>query len=275
MKRRKERSYRKQKKELLGISKVKNPKEFWNKLKLKHKGIPFNFSQNELYEHFKALSGDKIKDPSDSGDSIIEYDTDAESETTNLFEKEILDILGRVISIDEVRKVIRNMKNGKAAGLDKTIPELLKYVDDNFLDLMTLILNKIFDSGKFPEEWALGVIVILFKEGTKSDLNNYRGITLLSMLGKILEGILSSRLWEVVNRFEILAESEAGFRQGYRTIDHLFALTTVIDHYTTKNKKPLSLCFINFRKAFDKIDHELLWRKISKYGAGGKFLDII
>ena len=77
------------------------------------------------------------------------------------------------------------MKNGKAAGLDKIIPKLLKYVDDNFLDLMTLILNKIFDSGKFPEEWALGVIVILFKEGTKSDLNNYRGITLLSMLGKI------------------------------------------------------------------------------------------
>ena len=137
------------------------------------------------YEYFKALSGDKIKDASDSGDSIIEHDTDVERETTNLFEKEILDILDRVISIDGVRRVIRNMKNGKAAGLDKIIPELLKYVDDNFLDLMTLILNKIFDSGKFPEEWAPGAIVILFKEGTKSDLNNYRGITLLSMLGKI------------------------------------------------------------------------------------------
>ena len=155
VKRRKERSYWKQKKELLGISKVKNPKEFWNKLKLKHKGIPFNFSQNELYEYFKALSDDKIKVASDSGDSIIEHDIDVESETTNLFEKEILDILDRVISIDEVRKVIRNMKNGKAAGLDKIIPELLKYVDDNFIDLMTLIFNKIFDSGKFPEERAL------------------------------------------------------------------------------------------------------------------------
>ena len=141
---------------------------------------------------FKALSDDKIKVASDSGDSIIEHDIDVESETINLFEKEIPDILDRVISTDEVRKVIRNMKNGKAAGLDKIIPELLKYVDDNFIDLMTLIFNKIFDSGKFPEEWALGVIVILFKEGTKSDLNNYRGITLLSMLGKILVGILSN-----------------------------------------------------------------------------------
>ena len=139
---------------------------------------------------------------------------------------------------------------------------------------MTLILNKIFDSGKFPEEWALGVIVILFKEGTKSDLNNYRVITLLSMLGKIVTGIVNNRLWEVVNRFEILTESQAGFRQGYRTTDHLFTLTTLIDHYTTKNKMPLFLCFIDFRKAFDKVDHELLWRKISNHGAGGKFLDI-
>ena len=140
---------------------------------------------------------------------------------------------------------------------------------------MTLILNKIFDSGKFPEEWAPGVIVILFKESTKSDLNNYRGITLLSMLWKILVGILNNRLWEVVNRFEILTESQAGFRQGYRTTDHLFTLTTLIYHHTTKNKKPLFLCFIDFKKAFDKVDHELLWRKISNYGAGGKFLDII
>ena len=248
----------------------------WNKLKLKHKGIPFNFNQNELYEYLKVLSSDKIEVASDSGDSIIEHDIDIESETTNLFEKEILDILDRVILIDDIRKVIRNMKNGKAAGLDKIILELLKYVEDNFLDLMTLILNKIFDSGKFPEEWALGVIVILFKEGRKSNLNNYRGITLLSMLGKILAGILNNRLWEVVNRFEILTESQAGFRKGYyRTTDHLFTLTTLIDHYTTKNKKSLFLCFIDFKKAFDKVDHELLWRKISNYGAGGKYLDII
>ena len=188
-----------------------------------------------------------------------------------MFEKEILDILDQVISIDKVRKVIRNMKNGKAAGLDKIIPELLKYVDNNFLDLMTLILNKSFDSGKFPEEWTLEVIVILFKEGRKSNLNNYRGITLLSVLGKTSVGILNNRLWEVVNRFEILTESQTGFRKGYyRTTDHLFTLTTLIDHYTTKNKKSLFLCFIDFKKAFDKVDHELLWRKISNYGAGGK-----
>ena len=126
------------------------------------------------------------------------------------------------------------MKNGKAADLDRIIPELLKELDENFIDLIAQILNTNFESGNFPEEWALGIIVILFKEGTKSDLNNYRGITLLSMLGKLLSGILNNRLWKVVDKYAVLKENQAGFRKGYRTTEHLFTLTTIIDHYVIK-----------------------------------------
>ena len=114
------------------------------------------------------------------------------------------------------------------------------------LDVITLILDKFFDSGNFPEEWVLGVMVILYKNGTKSDLNNYRGITLLSMLRKILVGVLNNRLWEVVNKYEFLKENRAGFRQGYRITDHIFTLTTIIDHYVNKNKKPLLFMFCRF-----------------------------
>ena len=73
----------------------------------------------------------------------------------------------------------------------------IKEFDDNLLGFIIIVLNNIFDSGDFLEEWALGVIVILFKDGIKSDLNNYRGITLL-MLGKILVVVLNNRLWEVI-----------------------------------------------------------------------------
>ena len=119
-----------------------------------------------------------------------------------------------------------------------------------------MILSNIFDSDYFPVEWALGIIVILFKDGMKLELNNYRGITLLSMLGKISVGVLNNRLWEVVDRFDILQENQAGFRHGYRTTDHIFTLTTVINHYAVKNKKPLFLCFVDFGKAFDKVNHK-------------------
>ena len=98
--------------------------------------------------------------------------------------------------------MIANFKNGKAAGLDKIIPELIKALDEKMLDIFVLLLNKILDNGVFPEEWTLGVVVILYKEGERSDLNNYHRIALLSMLGKILVGALNNRLTEFVKQAE-------------------------------------------------------------------------
>ena len=80
------------------------------------------------------------------------------------------------------------------------------------LNVITLTLNNIFGSGNFPGEWAPGVIVILYKDGTKSDLDIYRKITLLSVLGKVLVGVPNNRLWEVVNKYEFSRENQAGFR---------------------------------------------------------------
>ena len=106
------------------------------------------------------------------------------------------------------------MKDNKAAGIDKIIPELLKGVDDQMLDVIELLLNLIFEKGVFPEEWTFGVITILFKDGETNDLDNYRGITLLSMLGKILVGVLNNILIDLINKEHILDENEGGFRKG-------------------------------------------------------------
>ena len=95
------------------------------------------------------------------------------------------------------------------------------------------------------------------------------------MLGKILAGVLNDRLWDIVNKYEFLRESQGGFRQGYRATDHIFTLTTIIDHYVNKNKKPLFLCFVDFRKAFDKVDHKLLWEKILTVVLEGNFLILL
>ena len=260
LKRKRERSYWPIKKESLGKTKTKNPKEFWNKLKLKSKGLPFSFKKNEIHNYFKKLSGD-------DNENALEFEPGAEADSAgepenDVNSQEILSISNRVITVEEVKKVIPKLKYGKAGGLDKIIPELIKAFDDNVIDIIALILNNVFDSGDFPEEWALGIIVILFKDGMKSELNNYRGITLLSMFEILLVGVINNRLWEVVDRFDILRENQAGSRHGYRTTDHIFTLTTVINHYAVKNKKTLFLCFVDFRKAFDKVNHKLLWEKI-------------
>ena len=90
--------------------------------------------------------------------------------------------------------MIKKLKENKAVGIYQIIPELLKSLDDNFLVVIVKILNKIFELGEFPEEWAAGIIVVLFKGGDKKELNNYKGITLLSILGKLFVGIVNNRL---------------------------------------------------------------------------------
>ena len=103
----------------------------------------------------------------------------AEHENNSTYDDIQNEILDRKITIEEIKKVIANFKMAKAAGLDKIIPELIKALDDNMLHIFALLLNKILDNGVFPEEWILGAVVILYKEGERSDLNNYSGITSL------------------------------------------------------------------------------------------------
>ena len=153
------------------------------------------------------------------------------------FVKGLREELDKDLELKEVKTVMNGMKNGEAAGIDKLIPELLKSFDENMLDIVLLVLNLIFQKFIFPEELAIGVIIVLFKDGDTSDLNNYHGITLLSVRGKILVGILNYRLSKVCLNYNLLDENQCGYRKGYCTSDHIFTLSTLVNHYTkVKNK---------------------------------------
>ena len=131
----------------------------------------------------------------------------------NSFDHVQNEILDTKITLNEIEKVIANFKNSKAAGFGKIILELIKALEENFF---ALLLNNILDNGVFSEEWTLGVVIILFKKGVRSDLNNHRGITLLSMLGKMLVVVLNSRLTKFVQQAAILLGNQCGFRKWYQ-----------------------------------------------------------
>ena len=80
---------------------------------------------------------------------------------------------------------------------------------------------------------------------------------------------------EFVAQADILLENQCGFRKGYQTSDHIFTLFSLIDHYVNKKRKKLFLCFVDFRKAFDKVEHTCLWNKLIQYKINGKFLRLI
>ena len=124
-------------------------------------------------------------------------------------------------------------------------------------------------------DWAIGLIVPIFKKkGSRFDPNNYRGITLLSCLGKLFTLCINTRLNKFVTDRNILGEEQTAFRDDYSTLDHIFVFNELINFYLHKNKR-LFCCFIDYNKAFDSINRKALWSKIIKNGINGKILRVI
>ena len=156
--------------------------------------------------------------------------------------------LNRDISLEEVKLIAEKLRNVKALGLDMLTAELLKQANDNFMHVFTKLFNKLLKSGKFPEEWSVGIIVVLFKGGDETYLNNCRGITLLSIFGKFFLGVLLERLNNIITQFEILEQNQIGFRKGYQTSDHFFTLCALIENYFKNNKGSLYVVSLILKK---------------------------
>ncbi len=118
----------------------------------------------------------------------------------------------------------------------------------------------------------MGVIHALFKSGDASSVDNYRGITVGLVIAKFFAMVLESRLSSWAECKGIRAHGQAGFRQDYRTTNNLFVLQTLIDSRTRWPGKKLYTCFVDFRKAFDTVSCEKLWRVLEGIGVGGRFL---
>ena len=152
---------------------------------------------------------------------------------------------------------------------------MFKKLNGPQLEVIVKLFNRILNSGIFPKEWAIGIIVPIFEKGTTSDLNNYRGITLLRVSEKLLTGSLNVRLEKLVDTFSILEETQVGFRkrlQGYWSYFYTYAIIT---HFVHAENRSLYACFVDFKKAFDKVSHALFWHKLMQLGLGGKFLALV
>ena len=131
---------------------------------------------------------------------------------------------------------------------------------------MTLIIilrlfNVILKSGIVPDDWCMGYITPIFKSGDDKDPGNYRGITLLSCMGKLFTSVVNRRLNEFVRKYNVVGTEQAGLKKKKSTIDPIFTLKSLIDLYLYK-KKNIYYCFIDYSKAFDTIPRYELWTKL-------------
>ena len=139
---------------------------------------------------------------------------------------------------------------------------------------ITDVLNYIIDSRDFPECWAEGLRSVIYKSGGKGIPENYRGITILPVPEKVFEIAVYQRLGFVNEAFCKVDPHNGGFLEGRRTADNLFIIRGFAQRQMILNKK-LILCFVDFSKAFDMVDRNILFYKMVKCGWHGKVIDTL
>ena len=170
----------------------------------------------------------------------------------------------------EVLEAINRLKNGKASGLDGVKAEYLKCGGNVCVEWMVRLLNVCLDSGMVPMDWKKGCIVPIYKgKGDPLDCKNSRGISLLSMPGKVFGRILIERVME--NTEGQIGEEQCGFRKGRSCADQIFALRQLCEKMFEK-KKRVYLAFMDLEKAYDRVDRSAMWQVMRIYGIGGKVL---
>lgn len=179
------------------------------------------------------------------------------------------------ITMQELQGVVKNLKCGKAPGWDSLKPEFFKYLGSSSLTAICNTFNKIFSSGSVPPQWILITINPIYKKGDVTNPANYRPISLIPVITKIFTSILNNRLIDWLNAHNILLEEQAGFRKGYSCLDQIFVLNCLISSKLKKKRGKLYSVFVDFKGAFDNIDHLLLWSELRKINVSTKFIRII
>ena len=179
---------------------------------------------------------------------------------------------GPVILKEEVRKAINSLRPGKAPGDDEISTEMLQALDEIGIDKITDLCNKIYDSGYIPEDMKKSTFIPLPKKPKAVNCTDFRTISLMSHVTKILLKIILYRNSAAIDRE--IGENQSGFRKGKGTREGIFNLRTINERYLEK-QKDVYICFIDYEKAFDRVNHEKLIEKLKLAGMDGKDVRII
>lgn len=173
----------------------------------------------------------------------------------------------------EVHKTILSLKNTKSAGWDGISAEFIKKTSNFVVTPLTHIFNKCFSSGKFPNVLKDSIVIPVFKSGERDSITNYRPISLLSTLAKILEKIINNRLIGYLDRNDVLSKNQFGFRKNKSTTDAVENFVTTVAGNLDSKKKCLGI-FLDLAKAFDTVSIPLLICKLEAIGIRGMPLDL-
>ena len=177
------------------------------------------------------------------------------------------DEMDRDFTDDELIVALDRLQYYKACSYDQVRNEALKEGGEPLRSNLLKLFNWINSTECVPSDWARSMVVMLYKDGDEAEPGNYRGISLISCLGKLYLSLWAQR---ITDRLEpMLAEEQGGFRSHRSTVDQIFVFNEAL--LRRRRAGQTTFCFfIDFRKAFDTVWHGGLWRRLWEMGVRGK-----
>ena len=247
---------------------LNNPTNFWKEIKqiIKSTKPTNSIKLDQWFTYFKNIFQQITTVPrifNETQDFVYTY-----KNADNLL------ALNEDIQIPEIVNAISKLKPNKSPGFDQVLSEMLKVNSNVIASFLQVLFTHIFRSGIFPGNWAKSIVVPIHKKGNPNLCDNYRPISLTSLVSKVYTHILNTRLTTFVEDEYILNEEQAGFRNGYSTVDNMYILYSMIIKQFCKNRK-LYVAFIDFRKCFDSINRDVLFIILERNGITGNMLNSI
>ena len=244
-----------------------------------------NLSSNDFWKEIKIINNSKTPLPCsiDNANSPEEITTLWENHFKNIFNclnyiksDRVYNLSSSYDSVkvhnSEIFEIIKSLELNKSCGMDGIQAEHLKYASSKLIPLLSMCLSSMFVHGFLPQTLMSIILVPIIKNkaGNVNSRDNYRPIALASVLSKLIEKVILNRTEHLLTT----SHNQFGFKKKHGTDQCVYVLKEAISLYKSLNSC-LTICFLDASKAFDRVSHDKLFKKLEDRGIPGYLLRII